>query len=132
MLTNADILLDVSQRLKRTAPISSSIQQPTTIFEQSFPVKTVNSKLLNFAKRSIKDIFTPYSVTSIGDNTNKNFLAMNENFHAIQASELRLAHQQSQEKQLARKELYIELRTFKSNALQFGRNSSDYPARHPF
>ena len=54
---------------------------------------------------------------------------MNENFHAIQASELRLAHQQSQlaqnfhlmqthEKQLARKELYIELRTFKSNALQ--------------
>ena len=54
---------------------------------------------------------------------------MNENFHAIQASELRLAHQQSQlaqnfhlmqthEKQLARKELYIELHMFKSNALQ--------------
>ena len=47
MLTNADILLDVSQRLKRTAPISSSLQQPTTIFEQGLPVKIVNSKLLN-------------------------------------------------------------------------------------
>ena len=127
MLTNADILLDVNQRLKRTAPISSPIQQPTTIFEQSFSVKPVNSKLLTFAKRSITDIWTPYSVTSIGDTANKNFIAMNENFHAIQASELRLAHQQTQlaqnfhlmqthEKQLARKELYIELRTFKSNA----------------
>ena len=54
---------------------------------------------------------------------------MNQNFHEIQSSELRLAHQQTQlaqnfhamqthEKQLARKELYIELRTFKANALQ--------------
>ena len=54
---------------------------------------------------------------------------MNKNFHEIQSSELRLEHQQTQlaqnfhsmqthEKHLARKELYIELRTFKSNALQ--------------
>ena len=129
MLTNAEILLDVSQRLKRTAPISGSLQQPTNIFEQGLPVQIVNSEVFNHAKRSITDIFTPYSVTSIGDTANKNFLAMNENFHTIQASELRLAHQQSQlatnfhlmqkeERQLARKELYIELRTFKSNALQ--------------
>ena len=85
MLTNADILLDVNQRLKRTAPISSPIQQPTTIFEQSFSVKPVNSKLLTFAKRSITDIWTPYFLTSIGDTTNKNFFRMNKNFHAIQS-----------------------------------------------
>ena len=54
---------------------------------------------------------------------------MNHNFKEVQSNELRLTHQQQQlaknfnamqnsEKSLARKELYIELRTFKENALQ--------------
>ena len=54
---------------------------------------------------------------------------MNKNFHAIQSSKLQLTHQQTQlaqnfhlmqthEKQLACKELYIELRMFESNAVQ--------------
>ena len=89
MLTNADILLDVSQRLKRTAPISRSLQQPTTIFEQGLPVQIVNSKVLNLAKRSITDIFNLYSVTSIGDTANKNFLAMNENCHSSNQLQLK-------------------------------------------
>ena len=54
---------------------------------------------------------------------------MNHNFKEVQSNELRLIHQQQQlaknfhamqntEKSLPRKELYIELRTFKENALQ--------------
>ena len=81
MLTNADILLDVNNRLKRTAPISSPKQQPIIIFKKSSSVNPVNSKLLTFAKRSITDIWSPYSVTSIGDTANKNFISMNKNFH---------------------------------------------------
>ena len=49
MLTNAEILLDVSQRLKRTAPISGSLQQPTNIFEQGLPVQIGNSEVFNLA-----------------------------------------------------------------------------------
>ena len=120
MLNNAEIFTDVSQRLKRTAPISGSLQQPTNIFEQGLPVQIVNSEVFNHAKRSITNIFTPYSIMSIGDTAKRNFIARNSNFHTIQASELKLAHQQSQlatnfnlmqkeERQLAHKELYIEL-----------------------
>ena len=54
---------------------------------------------------------------------------MNHNFHEVQSNEIRLTHQQQHlgkffnamqktEKNLARKELYIELRTFKENELQ--------------
>ena len=96
MLTNAEIFTDVSQRLKRAARISGSLQQPTNILEQGLPVPIVNSVVFNYAKRSITDIFTPYSVSSIGDTANRNFLAMNSNFQTIQATELKLAHQQTQ------------------------------------
>ena len=59
----------------------------------------------------------------------QNFLAMNSNFQTIQATELKLAHQQKQlaknfrsmeikERKIARKELYLELRSFKANSLE--------------
>ena len=88
-----------------------------------------NSEMFTYQKRSITDIFTPYSVNTIGDTANRNFLAMNDNFQKIQKNELRLAHQQqllatnfcsmaAKEKKIARKELYLELRSFKANSLQ--------------
>ena len=95
MLTNAEIFTDVSQRIRRTAPISGSLQQPTNILEQGLPVPIVNSVVFNYAKRSITDIFTPYSVSSIGDTANRNFLEMNSNFQTIEATELKLAHLQT-------------------------------------
>ena len=83
---------------------------------------------LTYHKRSISDIFTPYSVNSIGDTANSNFIKMNDNFLKIQKTELRLAQQQKSlaanfktmakaELQLARKELFLELRSFKANSL---------------
>ena len=53
--------------------------------------KTVMSKV----KRSIADIFTPYSVTSNGDTANANYRKMNSNFRTIHVSESKLAHAQS-------------------------------------
>ena len=44
--------------------------------------------------RSIADIFTPYSVTSIGDTASHNYAAMNRNFQSIGVTEQKLAHQQ--------------------------------------
>ena len=86
--------------------------------------KTVMSKV----KRSIADIFTPYSVTSIGDTANANYRKMNSNFRTIHVSESKLAHAQStlsdnffklqeHEVDLLRKEIFLELRTLKESAL---------------
>ena len=119
---SVDILLDVYSRLKRTASINCPKKQPKIIFEKSFPENHENFTILTIVKRSITDIMSPYSLTSIDDTANKNFISMNKNFHEIQSSELRLAHQQTQlaqnfhamqtnEKKIARKELYIELKT---------------------
>ena len=79
-------------------------------------------------KRSIGDIFTPYSVTSIGDTANSNYKRMNNNFRTIHVSESKLAHAQStlsdnfftlqeHEVDLLRKEIFLELRTLKESAL---------------
>ena len=52
-------------------------------------------KVISKVKRSIGDIFTPHSVTSIGDTAKLNYKRMNNNFNSIQVSESKLAHAQS-------------------------------------
>ena len=75
---------------------------------------------LNYNRRSIGDIFTPYSVTSIGDTANENYLKMNVNFDKIEATEKKLIHHQQTLQQnfesfqdseiiLKQKELYLEM-----------------------
>ena len=74
---------------------------------------------------SIADIFTPYSVTSIGDTASHNYAAMNRNFQSIGVTEQKLVHQQkilstnfrrltTEQKEVSRKELYLELRAFRT------------------
>ena len=86
------------------------------------------SDVMTKVKRSIGDIFKPYSVTSIGDTANLNYKRMNKNFNSIQVSESKLAHAQSalsdnffnlqqNEVDLLRKEIFLELRTLKESAL---------------
>ena len=129
MLTKADILTPVIPRHKRTVSKPSTENQTIITFERFLSNSHENKRPLNLVKRSITDIFSPYSLTSIGDTANRNFLTMNHNFKEVQSNTLRLTHQQQQlaknfnamqnaEKSLARKELYIELRSFKENALQ--------------
>ena len=76
--------------------------------------------------RNIADIFTPYSVQSIGDTAGQNYKKMNTNFKVIQVTEQKLSHQQrtlaahfvsltTDEKEMHRKELYLELRAFRTS-----------------
>jgi hypothetical protein len=78
--------------------------------------------------RSLADIITPYSVSSIGDTANSNYLKMNRNFVSVHVTEQKLAHQQKilstdfhsmnlNQKKVARKELFLELRSFKTQSL---------------
>ena len=82
---------------------------------------------LNYNRRSIGDIFTPYSVTSIGDTANENYLKMNVNFDKIEATEKKLIHHQQTLQQnfesfqdseiiLKQKELYLEMNFFKQQS----------------
>ena len=98
---------------------------PPTLTTARNNTKTEMSKV---KKRSIADIFTPYSVTSIGDTANENYRKMNSNFRTIHVSESKLAHAQStlsdnffklqeHEVDLLRKEIFLELRTLKESAL---------------
>ena len=129
MLTKANILTPVIPRHKRTVSKSSKEKHTNITFERFLPKSHENYRILTFVKRSITDIFSPYSLTSIGDTANRNFLTMNHNFNEVQSNTLRLTHQQQMlaknfnsmqnaEKSLARKELYIKQRTFKENPLK--------------
>ena len=57
-------------------------------------LNVLNPKINSLQKRGILDIFTPYSVNSIGDTGNRSYVLMNKNFNTIQTTELKLAHQQ--------------------------------------
>ena len=80
-------------------------------------------------KRDISDIFSPYSVQSIGDTAAENYAKLNLNFDQIHHTEERLSHQQTvlaqtfkalnaDERQVKRKELYLELRAFRTSFFQ--------------
>ena len=96
MLTTAKVFTDVTERVKRTAYIRNSLLLPTMPLGRNVNMLPFHSEMFTYQKRSITDIFTPYSVSSIGDTANRNFLAMNSNFQKIQATESKLAHQQQQ------------------------------------
>ena len=76
------------------------------------------------ARRAITYIFTPYSVTSLGDTANDKYLKMNRNFKKIHFAESKLSLTQKSlfsqflslnkaEITVYQKELYLELRTFR-------------------
>ena len=80
-------------------------------------------------KRSILDIFTPYSLSHVGDTANENYKIMNRNFRDVHDTELKLSHQQTvlftnfhdltdDQLDIARKELYLELRSLKSRYIK--------------
>ena len=126
MQTTDKVFTDVTERVKRTAYIRNSLLLPTMPLGRNVNMLPSHFKMFTYKKRSFTDIFTPDLVSSIGDTANRIFLAMNSNF---QATELKLAHQQKQlakkfcsmaikEKKIARKELYLELRSFKANSLK--------------
>ena len=52
-----------------------------------------NGRIRN--KRNIADIFSPYSVQSIGDTAGENYAKLNLNFDQIHHTEERLSHQQT-------------------------------------
>ena len=55
---------------------------------KAYETKILDPKTLSIKKRSITDIFTPYSVNSIGDTANKNYELMNMNFKTIHKTKL--------------------------------------------
>ena len=49
----------------------------------------------SLTKCSILDIFTPYSLSHVGDTANENYRTMNRNFRDVHDTELKLSHQQT-------------------------------------
>ena len=117
LLHSAKILTNSTTKVKRGIVSTVQIERPN-----------LNLGTLKIAKLSIMDIFTPYSVDSIGDTANINYKKMNKNFQIIHTTELKLAHQQRilannyksmqvTELAMARKEIFLELRSFKTQSL---------------
>jgi hypothetical protein len=123
MLQQANIVTTTTQKpIAKRSIIRANIKISTTIPDSDFLKKVTK------IKRSLTDIFTPYSVTSIGDTANSNYKKMNKNFNSIHVTESKLAHAQialsenfdslqSNEIDLLRKEIFLELRTLKESSL---------------
>ena len=118
---------------KRSVQAFQSVKASHSIKKQMFyRVPTYNLNITNGRirnKRNIADIFSPYSVQSIGDTAGENYKKLNLNFDQIHHTEERLSHQQTvlaqmfsslnaDEKQVKRKELYLELRAFRTSYFQ--------------
>jgi hypothetical protein len=142
MLQQANIVTTTTKKPKSLAKRSiirtnSSFSNSKSVFVVKVPIEHLVSatiqdsdfhKALQKVKRSLGDIFTPYSVTSIGDTANSNYKKMNKNFNSIHVTESKLAHAQialsenfdtlqTHEIDLLRKEIFLELRTLKESAL---------------
>jgi len=125
-LTTFQIMLQTADVLKSPVKlISNDTLQQQTIASES-ELKPTGHSLL---KRSILDIFTPYSLNTVGDTANDNYRIMNRNFHDVHDTELKLSHQQTvlfesldemttQQLEIAQKELYLELRSLKTRYFQ--------------
>ena len=121
------------QLVKRSPKAPSGVSPSYSIHNLIFP-HVINGSLSGKnshirSKRDNADIFTPYSVQSIGDTAGKNYAKLNLNFEQIHHTEERLSHQQvvlaqqfsslnTAEKQIKRKELYLELRAFRTSYYQ--------------
>ena len=78
MLTKADIFPPVTPKRKRTVSRSSATSPTILTFPRFLSNSHENERPITLVKRSITDIFSPYSLTSIGDTANRNFLTMNK------------------------------------------------------
>ena len=105
MLQQAEIItttqkpiVNETQTLAKRSVIrtDSSFSNKKSVFFADMPSKNPVSatnqnsdfhKVLSKMKRSLGDIFTPYSVTSIGDRANLNYKKMNKNFNSIHITE---------------------------------------------
>jgi hypothetical protein len=106
MLQQANIVTTTTEKpiAKRSIiRTNSSILNSKSVFVVDIPFKQKVSatiqdsdfhKAVKKIKRSLADIFTPYSVTSIGDTANSNYKKMNKNFNSIHVTESKLAHAQ--------------------------------------
>ena len=99
MLQRADIIsttIKPTQNNTKTIAKRDVIRTGTSfstkhaVFSTKLPLKNLISaqnsefqQVLSKMKRSLGDIFTPYSVTSIGDTANMNYRKMNSNFNTI-------------------------------------------------
>jgi hypothetical protein len=140
MLQQANIVTTTTEKpiAKRSIiRTNSSILNSKSVFVVDIPFKhkvsaTIQDsdfhKAVKKIKRSLADIFTPYSVTSIGDTANSNYKKMNKNFNSIHVTESKLAHAQialfenfeslqTNEIDLLQKEIFLELRTLKESSL---------------
>ena len=106
-------------------PLSGITLRSTLPVEETLPRVSPNFTKTRFP-RNIDDIFSPYSVTEIGNTAGQNYKKMNRNFAKIDVTEERLSHQQTilatkfqqlnkLERNLQRKEIYLELRAFRAS-----------------
>ena len=122
MLINSNVFQDPS-----TTPIPPNqvVKRSPTVFGGHLSNIIHNADFRLRFPRDIADIFTPYSVQSIGDTAGENYKKMNANFNKIGVTEQKLSHQQrtlaehfvsltQSEKEMRRKELYLELRAFRT------------------
>ena len=125
MLYKAKILTTTILPIGSTRPKRDEIIVQTKNLTVQSSAKMSNIKRL---RRNIGDIFSPYSVTSIGDTANQNYKRMNQNFQTIHITEQKLSHAQksladnidnlqSHEIGLLKKEIFLELRTLKDSSL---------------
>ena len=116
-----------SVRTSQSVNSSDSIQNLVFPRVHAYNLNTTTGRIRN--KRNIADIFSPYSVQSIGDTAGQNYAKMNLNFDQIHHTEERLSHQQTvlaemfsslnvDQKRTKRKELYLELRAFRTSYFQ--------------
>ena len=91
MLYKAKILTTTILPIGSTRPKRDEIIVQTKNLTVQSSAKMSNIKRL---RRNIGDIFSPYSVTSIGDTANQNYKRMNHNFQTIHITEQKLSHAQ--------------------------------------
>ena len=78
MLHTANVFTTETPKLKETKPKVIKRHISKNLEASKIPIWRQKSR-----KRSIGDIFSPYSVDSIGDTANKNYKLMNRNFQDV-------------------------------------------------
>ena len=108
----------------------AQLQSTDILLKEILPEETTNAlePVIERKPRGILDIFTPYSINSIGDTVNANYDKMNHNFEKVHVTELKLQHQQmiiannigqmnKNELNLVQKEMFLEIKLFQEHML---------------
>jgi hypothetical protein len=120
-----DIIQKESQFLEQITAFQTMLETSEIITTQAPIEKNVIPSL---SKRSILDVFSPYSVGNLADTANVNYKLINRNFKQAHSAEKKLSHRQfvlaqqfnqysSAQKLTQQKELYLEMHQFKSDIL---------------